>query len=265
MHRLARLAFTFLALAGMACAQSSVTLKDGEQFVYHVGWGIFFGAGQITISATDVHGPAGTVSKVDTVTATRGLVHGFFPFNATGESLFNSGNGLLLASSETSQARDKQTRTSISLDYDKRVATYLDDLNPERSRKIPIPEGNPADLIIALIQSRTWNLKVGQSRDILALFEDQFYLLTVHATGFEDVETPMGTYHTLVLEPKMEKTPPKGMFKRGSGVRVWIAQDGSNLPVRFSVAFKFGTGVANLVNYRPPTGTVVASNAQPHP
>jgi len=47
----------------------------------------------------------------------------------------------------------------------------------------------------------------------------------------------------------MEKTPPRGMFKKGSTVRVWIAQDDSHLPVRFQVDFKFGAGVATLVDH----------------
>ena len=64
---------------------------------------------------------------------------------------------------------------------------------------------------------------------------------------YEDLETSFGRFHTLVLEPRMDKTPPKGMFKRGSSVRVWISQDERHLPVRFEVEFKMGTGVATLV------------------
>ena len=39
----------------------------------------------------------------------------------------------------------------------------------------------------------------------------------------ENVRTPLGKFKALVLEPRMEKTPPKGMFKKGSTVHVWIA------------------------------------------
>jgi len=51
----------------------------------------------------------------------------------------------------------------------------------------------------------------------------------------------------------MEKSPPIGMFKRGSTVRVWIAsEDPRHLPVRFEVGFKIGTGTATLLDYQPP-------------
>ena len=88
------------------------------------------------------------------------------------------------------------------------------------------------------------------------MFEDEFYQLTIHAVGHEEVETSLGTFMTQVLEPRMEKTPPKGMFKRGSKVRVWISQDSRRLPVRFKVEFKVGSGVATLADYRPPTATL---------
>ena len=60
-------------------------------------------------------------------------------------------------------------------------------------------------------------------------------------------------FRTLVLVPRMEKTPPLGMFKRGSTVRVWIeTDDDRHLPVRFEVGFRFGVGTATILDYKPP-------------
>jgi hypothetical protein len=84
------------------------------------------------------------------------------------------------------------------------------------------------------------------------LFNDEFYELTIHCTGRETVSTPLGTFRTRVLEPRMERTAPKGMFRRGGTVRVWIAEDRWRLPVRFTVEFKVGRGVATLTGHRPP-------------
>ena len=77
----------------------------------------------------------------------------------------------------------------------------------------------------------------------------EIYQLTLHALRYEKLTTPLGTFDTIVYEPRMEKTPPQGMFKKGSTVRVWIAQDETRLPVRFQVDFKFGAGVATLVSH----------------
>jgi hypothetical protein len=55
----------------------------------------------------------------------------------------------------------------------------------------------------------------------------------------------------------MEKEP-KGMFKRGGTVRVWISQDEKHLPVKLEVSMKYGTGTAWLTHYHPPTSPVAA-------
>ena len=239
-------------VAAPLSAQSRAPFRDGEQFVYRVGWGIFFAAGQLRIAAHADPRPDGATIAVDTVTETRGLVRGIFPFTAEGESVIDRETGRLLSTRSSSSTRVKSTKTSMALDYMTGHAIYRDDLNPARSKQIDMPPGNPSDLIIGLIQTRAWSMKPGDQRDMLAIFEDEFYLLTIHALGYETVETPMGVYRTIVLEPKMEKMAPKGMFKRGSEVKVWIAQDEGHLPVRFSVEFKFGAGVASLVSYTPP-------------
>jgi hypothetical protein len=51
------------------------------------------------------------------------------------------------------------------------------------------------------------------------------------------------------------------MFRRGSTVRVWIAQDAHHLPVKFEVEFKIGTGTAMLESYQPPPNSSEGSAA----
>ena len=128
-------------------------------------------------------------------------------------------------------------------------AIYARTTPAETPRPLVMPAGEPLDLITQLVQTRDWNLKPGEKRDALVLFDDDFYELTIHATRYEEVRTSLGTFNTLVLEPRMDKTAPKGMFKKGSTVRVWISQDERRLPIRFEVEFKIGTGVATLTRY----------------
>jgi hypothetical protein len=117
---------------------------------------------------------------------------------------------------------------------------------------------------MGLLQTRTWDLQPGQQRDALVLFDADFYELTLHALRFESVRTGLGEFRALVLEPRMERTEPKGMFKRGSTVRVWIAQDAHRLPVKFEVEFKIGTGTATLEAYEaPPPAASHAPDSRP--
>src|SRR5208337_2295923 len=123
----------------------------------------------------------------------------------------------------------------------------------KKSRVITLPQGEPSDLILALIQTRYWDLSPGRARDALVLFEDTFYPLTIRVEDTDFVISALGIFNTAVLVPRMERTPPVGMFKRGSTVQVWIeTDDDRRLPVRFAVEFKFGSGIATLIDYQPP-------------
>jgi len=238
---------------GAHAAPPALALGDGESLVYHVTWFVVPGAGEIQVSARNSVDKAGKVQlRIFSSTHTRGLAHLLLPFAARAESVFDPATGQLLWLGESSETRSHDAAHTVVFDYAKRLANYASSIPPKAMVPLPMPPGQPTDLITCLMLARTWNLQAGQKRDALVLFDDEFYQLTIYATGYEEVDTPMGTFHSLVLEPRMEETPPKGMFKRGSTVRVWVSQDGQRLPVRFEVEFKFGSGIATLARYHPP-------------
>jgi len=241
--------------------RATPALGDGESLTYRVGWGIFFGAGEINISAKAAPPADGHLRlAVTTTTATRGLARVLFLFDAQADAIFDVHNGRLISTTESSRSATKVTKDSIVFDYAKSSASYINEINPDRTTTLTMPAGEPMDLIMSLIQTRAWNLKPGETKDALVIFDDEFYELTIHAEKYEEVRTPLGTFNALVLVPRMDKTPPKGMFKRGTGVRVWISQDERRLPVKFQVEFKFGSGIATLVHYQPPAGAGTPAN-----
>lgn len=228
-------------------------LRDGEAMTFRVGWGLFFNAGEIKISAQSATaGSNGPQLRVTTTTETKGFARALYTFEGRAEALLDAKTGRLLTNVETTKAPNKETKNSVTFDYAKSTAAYVNAVDSAKDTTLTVPPGDPLDLIMSLVQTRMWNLKPGEQRDALVLFDDEFYELTIHADRLEEVRTPLGTFNTLVLIPRMEKTAPKGMFKRGSEVSVWISQDERRLPVKFQVEFKFGAGVATLTNYDPP-------------
>jgi hypothetical protein len=235
-------------------AVPSIGLGNGETLTYSVRWGFIPSVGRIKITADAVGDGPSAVMRVTTTTATWGIARGIFAFDGRGESVYNASSGLLLSISESSSYKDKQIKDDIVFNYGKMTAEFTDAVHPEKSHRIKMPEGDPSDLILALIRTRYWDLQPGQQRDDLVIFKDQFYPLTIRAEPDIDyVISTMGVFKSVVLVPRMEKTPPMGMFKNGSTVRVWIeTNDARRLPVRFEVGFRFGTGTATLINYLPP-------------
>lgn len=259
-----RLFFGFLLVglfASWARAASALPLKDGEHFTFRVSWAIVPGAGEIKIDAQTAAGAPDRL-LVTSSTATRGFARMLLPFRAKSEALFDLRTGRMISLHEQNDTRGKPSEHKVAFDYAKREATYVAVTPAGPDRPLPMPAGEPTDLIMALLQTRTWDLEPGEKRDALVLFDDDFYELTIHATRYENVRTGLGTFRTLVLEPRMDKTPPKGMFKRGSTVRVWISQDEKRLPVKFEVEFKIGTGTATLERHTPPgAGPAPASSS----
>jgi hypothetical protein len=236
-----------------ARAADPLGLHDGEVLTYRVAYGIFGNAGEIKISAnTEINDNAPFLSVV-TTTSTRGFLKTVYPFQAQSDSIFDQRTGRMTVHTETSATTKKKTNFALEFNHEKSTAIYTDFTNSANNQTLNLPPGNTMDLITSLVQTRVWNLKPGESRDLNVMFERDVYELTIHALRYEKVRTAMGTFNTLVYEPRMEKTPPKGMFKRGSSVHVWISQDAQRLPVKFEVEFKFGAGVANLIKYQPPT------------
>jgi hypothetical protein len=244
----------FTATCSVACTVwGGVPLQNGEKLTYRVSWAIVPGAGEIKISAEEDHSGAAPRLIVTTHTATRKLARMLLPFDADAKSVFDLKTGRLLELEESSTQRDKKSAHTVTFNHEAHEANYVAIPASAKSRALPIPPGDPTDLIMGLLQTRSWNLKPGEKRDALVLFDDDFYELTIHMARYEVMRTPLGTFNTVVLEPRMDKTAPKGMFKRGSSVRVWIAQDEHRLPVKFEVEFKIGTGTATLESYEGPS------------
>lgn len=258
-----RLALLLIVSAVTALAETRLPLRDGESLTFRVSWAVIPGAGEINISAQNEATSAPQLHVIST-TATHGFARVLLQFDAKADSFFDMQSGRLLLFNESSEQRDKKAGHSVTFDYGTGQALYSTIDPAVKPRPLPMPSGEPTDLITCLLQTRTWDLKPGDQRDALVLFDDEFYELTIHALRYEDVSTRLGKFKTLVLEPRMEKTPPKGMFRKGSTVRVWIAQDDDRrLPVKFSVEFKIGTGTATLIKYKPPTSASPAPAASP--
>jgi hypothetical protein len=260
--------FLSAVFASRAGAADALPLQSGEQLTFRVSWAIVRGAGEIKI---DAHMDPVIANRlvVTTTTATRRLARMLMPFDAKAESVYDLATGQLVSIHESSDTRGKLREHTVTFDHPDRRASYVTRESKEPNL-LTMPAGEPSDLIMALLKTRSWDLKPGESRDSLVLFDDEFYELTIHARGYESVTTPLGTFNTLVLEPRMEKTAPKGMFKRGSTVRVWISQDERRLPVRFAVEFNIGTGTATLEAYTNParvgaTGRDPANAKHPRP
>ena len=236
-------------LPAVALAAPFTAFRDGETFTYRVGFAIFGRAGEIVMTAHEEKKDGIDLVRVTTDTSSRGFVRGVYAFDNKAEVTIDKASGRMLRVKESGTEPKRATDTETVFDYTKRIATYTDRVRTDRSAEVPIPEGDPMDLISALVQTRDWNLKPGEKRAVVVQFGADFYPLTIRAEGYEEVHTPLGNYNTLVLVPYMEKDP-KGLFKKGGQIKVWISQDNAKLPVKMQLKLNFGTATLLLSEYK---------------
>ena len=238
-----------LTLPLLAGAAPFTAFRDGETFTYRVGFALFTHAGDITIAAHDQKLNGAEVMSVTTDTKSRGFVRGLYAFDNKAEVIIDKKTGRMLSVKESGADPKRATDSDITFDYQTRTAKFTDRIRPERSSELPIPAGDPVDLISALVQTRDWNLKPGQKRELLVQFGRDFYPLSIYADHYEEVHTRLGDFNTLVLIPRMEQNP-QGLFKRGGEIKVWISQDAKNLPVKMQLKLNFGAATLLLSDYQ---------------
>ncbi|HEX2101174.1 MAG TPA: DUF3108 domain-containing protein, partial [Candidatus Synoicihabitans sp.] len=188
----------FPLLLGLTPAAGAAPLQDGERFVYRVAWGLFGNAGTITVEADDEYLEGLRQTRITTQTSTRGFVRALYPFDGHVESVFDYRSGQLLAATARTTSKRRNTQAAIAFDYSTGLARYVDSFRPDRSTWVEIPEGSPMDLITSLINTRGWNLEVGEKRPVVVLFDDEFYDLVVTAERIETIDTPRGEREALL-------------------------------------------------------------------
>ena len=247
-----RLAVLLLLAAAPALAAPFTAFRDGESFTYKISFAFFSKAGELDITARhDTHDGAEVV-RVSTETSSRGVVRSLYKLDNKAEVVIERRTGRMLWTKESGEDSKRASDTETKFDYAKRIARHEDRVRTERTTDIPIPDGDPLDLISALVQTRDWNLKPGEKRDALVHFGRDLYPLSIHAERYEEVRTPLGKYKALVLVPRMDEKDAKGLFKRGGEIKVWIAQDGSRLPVKMQLKLKYGTASLVLSEHKEP-------------
>jgi hypothetical protein len=240
---------------------SPFAVQPGEEFHFNVSWGIFRRAGEIQIRA-DTDGERG--HRVTVAISSRGAVRGLYRYDSFGQSWFDPVTGKIERVEYQEEAGSRQRSRVMEFDYASGHVHYQDLSDPDDDRLIPIPEGQPLDLISSLISARQWNLQPGQSRDVVVQADDHFFALRLHAEAVDVLSTAQGSVPAVRIVPE-PIGPPEGIFRRGGKVEIWVGQEGQRLPLRIHLHMRWGTAVANLVRYQPPPGLALPAIGEAPP
>ncbi|HTZ19470.1 MAG TPA: DUF3108 domain-containing protein [Opitutaceae bacterium] len=235
----------------LASAAPYTALRDGEMLLFRVSWGIFLHAGDIRISARREVAEGHATFRITMDTSSRGLLRGFYPYDDHAEAIIDEATGRIVSARDVGRTDDKTVSDTETLfDYTKRVASHTDRARPDRNHEFAIPEGDPVDLLSALVQTREWQAHTGDKRAVVVYVGNDLYPVTLYAEGYDQVRTYQGDLRALRLVPRMDSAEPRGIFKRGGEIKVWVSQDGDRQPVKMQLKLKFGTAMLTLVEHK---------------
>ncbi|HEX7808620.1 MAG TPA: DUF3108 domain-containing protein [Thermoanaerobaculia bacterium] len=111
----------------------------------------------------------------------------------------------------------------------------------KKIKKVPVPR--PVyDPFSVIYYMRTLDLTPGKTYDFTLISDGKVY--TVHAKVLrrEKVQTHVGAYDTVVVEPRMTSSG----VEREEKLHVWYSEDERHIPVRIRTEVKFGSVTATL-------------------
>lgn len=232
--------------ATTAPAPTAAFLRPGETVVLRLSYGIISNGGETRFETVREETPEGPRIRVKVSTTSKGIVETFYPLRNYSESLIDAVNARPLLIKTEGQEGKRSTRQTTVFDYEKGIVEHTDHVRPKRSGTARLPEQPVFDLMVTMMQARTWDMKVGEKRTVLCSFADEFYTLEVSALEEDEIKTPAGRFNTIVLEPK-QVGELKGFFKKGGAMKFYISRGELPQIVRLDMKTKAGTIVASLV------------------
>lgn len=140
------------------------------------------------------------------------------------------------------QLREGDYKADFEAEYlhEEGVARYADG---SESELVP----GSQDILSALFYVRAFALREGMVLHIPVHDGKKSYPLRVAVTGRERVETRLGSYDCLVLEPTLQS---QGLFKSEGRMLIYLSDDARRLPVKLKARAPVGAFTSELVAYR---------------
>ncbi len=130
------------------------------------------------------------------------------------------------------------------IDEQLRIATRQRPKHDAQQIAVPRPVFDPLSLVYHL---RALDLKPGRTHSFIVFADGKVYRLDAKITGRETLRTAAGTFHTLVVEPKMLAG---GLFRDNGSLTIWYSDDARHVPVRIRSDLKVGSITATLRTVR---------------
>ena len=226
-------------------AQHQDPFTPGEMLTYDVMWTVFR-AGEVTASVRAHSEGRRDVYEVTATARSAGFVSMLFDVNDVFRAISNPqtlcSESIVKNVSEGRRHKD----TMIVFDPVRKLALLNErNLNepqaPPKRDQFDIPPC-VEDVVTAFYYLRRQHLEVGHTVELPVNDGSKTQSVVVEVQAQEKVQTPLGTFDTLRLEPKVFS----GLLKRKGRMLIWLSADDRHLPVRIKAMIAVGSITGTL-------------------
>ncbi len=235
---------------------ASVPFRAGETLVYTVSW-LKIEGGEMTLATSREWSPDGVpVHRIRLSAVSNDYVSRFYPVDTRYESWIDARDFMPVRFEKRAREGRYSADEVEEFDLAKRVGTWRN--AKDRRRVVALPP-RFQDVISSFYFMRTVPLVPGEETRVDLCSRGKLYRLVVAVLGREKVETELGTFDAIKVQPRMHEGEGSEDQNKGK-LFLWFSGDERRLPVMARTILPIGSVTARLTRV---TGEPPASAAPP--
>lgn len=235
-----------------------VPFEAGETLTYTVSW-LQIEGGEMTLAATRERSPDGVpVHRIRLSAVSNDYVSRFYPVDTRYETWVDARDFTPVRFEKHAREGRYSSDEVEEFDLVKRIATWR---NAKDARRVgPVPE-RFQDVISSFYFMRTVALVPGEETRVDLYSRGKLYRLVVAVLGREKVETELGVFDAVKVQPRMHESESSRDRNKGK-LFLWFSDDARRLPVMARTILPIGSVTARL---RKVSGETPPDAAAPPP
>jgi len=221
---------------------AAVPFGAGETLVYTISW-LKIEGGEMTLATSREKSPDGVpVHRIRLSAVSNDYVSRFYPVNTRYETWVDARDFTPVRFEKHAREGRYSSDEVEEFDLTRRVATWR---NTKEVRGVgPIPE-RFQDVISSFYFMRTVPLVPGEETRVDLYSRGKVYRLVVAVLGREQVETDLGVFDALKVQPRMHDSASSEDRNKGK-LFLWFTDDARRLPVMARTILPIGSVTARL-------------------
>lgn len=214
--------------------RAGYSFPQRQTLTYQVDWRVF-PAGTATIRF-EAHGERERLfASADTTGAINMLFHVSDHFQST----FDRQRGCTYQFDKQTVEGRRQINSTLRLDYGngKSVLDERNQVNGQTKHLEAPIQGCLTDLLTGVFYASSQPLEVGRSFVLPVVDAQRTVWVTMKAERREEIKTPMGSFHTIRVQPFADA----GVVKNRGAIWIWYTDDERHLPVQMQARLFWGT------------------------